>query len=180
MRWGKNTEPERERGGVDPVDDTVERDLISELSLQVLTDVAPQEVPLFGATSAAYFARPGGSRRKGRRDEMLGFGLDMAVLTPAVLGAVTPVVRFLVAELAETAKDEASASLGQFVRRLFRRRRSDAGNDGERGEQAATILTADQVRRARELARDRAVQLGVPQETACLLADSIAGGLLAA
>ena len=169
------------RGGADEV---TERDLIAELSLRVLSDVAPHEVPLFKATSAAHFARPEGSRHKGPKDEMLGFGLDFAMLTPAVLGVVTPVVHFLVAEVAETAKEEASQSVGQFVRRLLRRDKS-ADADAEAiaspsPEDQPPALSAEQVRRARQLALERAVQLGVPQETAALLADSIAGSLVVA
>ncbi len=189
MRRGRKAEPGRggaPDGGRGVLPEPVERDLVSELSLRVLSQVAPHEVPLFKATSAAHFARAEGSRGKGPKDEMLGFGLDMAMLTPAVLAVVTPVVHFVVAEVAETAKEEALHSVGHFVRRLLRRGKTAEGEgsperpDTSPPDDPAPALSPEQVRRARDLAWERALQLGIPGETASLLADSIAGSLVTA
>ncbi len=161
--------------------DPTERDLIAELSRLVLSDVAPQELPLFPSTSAAHFAQPEPSRRTGPKDETLGFGIDVTLLTPAVLAVVTPVVRFLLDAVADSTKEEASASVARFVRRLFRRDKAGADPDAEVPEEAeAGGLSPEQVLRARDLALGRALQLGVPEGTAQLLADSIAGSLVAA
>ncbi len=157
----------------------LERDLVCELSRLVLADLAPQELPLFHATSAAHFDDPERFRRRSNKDEMLGFGLDVALLTPAVLGVVTSVVRFLVDEVAESAKEEASASVIQFVRRAFRRHKAAAEAAPAAPEDAQPLpLSTDQVREARQLALERALQMGVPEGTASLLADSIAGSLV--
>ena len=62
-------------------DRDAERDLVGELARAVVERVAPEELGLFEETEADYFRDPGLVLRAGRRDEAVGFGLDLALLT---------------------------------------------------------------------------------------------------
>jgi len=62
-----------------------DRDAGRDLAGAVVRRVAPEELGLFGETEADYFGHPGLVLRAGRRDDAVGFGLDMALLTPYVL-----------------------------------------------------------------------------------------------
>lgn len=56
------------------------QELVAALARDVARRVAPEEMPIFGATSRAYFAGSG-KRRNGRsQDEMLGFGIESTVV----------------------------------------------------------------------------------------------------
>jgi hypothetical protein len=63
-------------------------DLIISVAHDLVARTAPQELPLFRATSAAYLTDPERVlRAKPQKDEVLGFGLEGVVvfLTPAAL-----------------------------------------------------------------------------------------------
>jgi hypothetical protein len=114
-----------------------------------------------------------------RRDEALGFGLDLALLTPYVLAVAAPVLSFLVQTVASAAKEEATPHVRELVRRLFIR---SSGKDArpERRAREPLALTGEQAREVREVALARATDLGLPAEQARLLADSVVGGLVVA
>ena len=154
-----------DRTGADP-----ERTLVQDLAQLVVGEVAPEELVLFEDTSAEFFADPDGVLDPRRRDEPVGFGLDLAMLTPYVLAVVTSCIAFLVKTIAETATTEATKpAICDFLRRVVHRR---SGEDDE-----AEALTRDQAGAVREVALGRAKDLGLSEEQARLLADSVVGGL---
>src|SRR5256885_10697632 len=72
-----------------------QRDLIAEMSRDIVADVAPDELPLFRMNSTAYFKNPKKAleSREGQ-DEALGFGIEAMVplLTPVIIAVVTEVI----------------------------------------------------------------------------------------
>jgi hypothetical protein len=158
-----------------------DRALLEELARTVLEHSAPEELVIFDETSEEYFRDPDGVLHPARRDEALGFGLDLALLTPYVLAVATPVLTFLLRTVADAAKEEATPRVRELVRRLFNRSEGDRGGQGTPASDGAPVaLTAEQAREVREVALARATDLGLPAEQARLLADSVVGGLVVA
>jgi hypothetical protein len=159
-----------------------DRDLLEELARTILEHSAPEELVIFEETSEEYFRDPEGVLHPARRDEALGFGLDLALLTPYVLAVATPVLTFLLQTVTAAAKEEATPRVRELVRRLFNRGGGEgtAGGPGEDGGDAPVALTGEQARQVREVALARATDLGLPAEQARLLADSVVGGLVVA
>jgi len=152
------------------------RALASELAALSLEDAAPEELVLFPEVAEEYFRDPDGVLNAQGRDEAVGFGLDVAMLTPYALAVVVPVIRFLASVVEETAKEEVRISLAERIRKLFRR---DADEPPEADDAApALALSREQVRAVRQTAFDQARGLGVDDARAGLLADSLVGRLV--
>lgn len=151
-------------------------ELVIEISRDLITQLAPEELPLFRATSQAFQqdAKCVLASQDGR-EEMLGFGLGdaVALLTPAVLAVVSGVVTFLLAEVAK-ATNAASASLIQeTVRRLFKSTRSPA----QTSTTPLSTLTTEQLAQVRSIALKQARQMKLSETRAKVLADAIVGKL---
>lgn len=162
--------------------------LITELARIVLDEAAPEETVLLPETADEYFADPDGVLAPARRDETLGFGIELSMLTPYVLAALIPVVQFLVGAVTETAKQQAQPRLEELVRRLFRRKggapvapeSAPAAGSAAAAESAPAAITTEQARRTRDLAFGRARSAGLDEERAGLLADALVGALVIA
>lgn len=170
-----------------------EQQLAVELAEAVLAQTAPEELDLLEETSAEYFADPEGVLRPRRTDESVGFGVDLALLTPYVLAVLAPVVQFLLGLAREALKDELKPTLATWVRGVIRRVIPGAatpaapGAGTPAGPGAGTpagpagqtpALTPDQARTVRDIAFRRARDLGIEGPRAALLADAVAGGVL--
>ncbi|HKS46409.1 MAG TPA: hypothetical protein VJT49_15110 [Amycolatopsis sp.] len=150
----------------------VEKQLVTELAALVLERTVPEELQILAETAEEYFADPQAVVRPKRRDEPLGFGVDIALAAPYVLAAVTPVVHYLASVVADGVKDAAADVVAERVRRLFRR----AGARPAAGESLA--LGPEQVHCVRDAAYRHAVALGMPGDQAASLADAVVGSLL--
>jgi hypothetical protein len=157
--------------------DVAGRELIAELARDVVTTTAPDELPLFRATSEAFLNSPESvMRRVGARDETLGFGADAFVaLTPFALAVASTVVTFL----AQQARAVAQETAGEAVRDVLRSWLARVRPGGRAGTAAAPGLTADQLARVRAVAYEKARALELSEAQASLLADSMAGRLAA-
>jgi hypothetical protein len=144
-----------------------ERDTVCGVTHLVLRETAPAELVIFDQVADEYFADPAAALSSQSREEAIGFGLDLALVTPVVLAAVTGVVRFLSALVADAVQDEASAEVARRVRRLF----------GPARDGAVRTLDVEHVRRVRDVARSQAIAFGMPATDAGLLADAIVGRL---
>lgn len=153
-----------------------DRDLVQELAEITVAQLAPDELAIFDETAADFFEDPEAVLDPDRRDEVVGFGLDAALVTPYVLAVAVPVVQFLVKAVADATKEEARTAIGGLVRRLFRRGQP-APHD--RDGSASPALTAQQALQVRTIAYERAISLRLPESQARILADSVAGGVLA-
>jgi hypothetical protein len=154
-----------------------DRELVTELAQLALEQVAPEELLLFDELAAEYFDDPERAVA-GRREEAVGFGLDLALMTPYLLATVTAVVQFLVKTVAETAGEDARPVVVRLVRRLYRKP-EPAGPTPSEPSPAEPAPAVDVVERRRihEVAVTNALKLGLSQEQADLLAASIVGSL---
>ena len=164
-------------------DRDAERDVVGELARAVVERVAPEELALFEETEADYFRDPGVVLRAGRRDEAVGFGLDLALLTPYVLVVGAAVVHFLAAVVSDAvvgvAGDELKPVIAGRVRRLLRRDDPAAAGRRESGPQdRAPGVTVEQARQVRRVALEQATRSGLDPDRATLLADAFVGALL--
>jgi len=160
-----------------------ERDLVGELARAVVRCVAPEELGLFAETEADYFRDPGLVLRVRSRDEAVGFGLDLALLTPYVLVVGTTVVHFLAMVVSDAIRDEARDELKPVIAGRVRRllRRDDpaaAGRSGPEEHDRTPGVTVEQAREVRQVALRQAMQSGLDDEKAALLADAFVGALL--
>lgn len=154
-----------------------EREAVAALARGAVAESAPHELPLFRATSEAYWADPertlaGGD---GAKDEMLGFGVEAALMfvTPAALEVAKAVVAFVAARVRASAEREGGRAVDDAVAHVLRRIRGDGG--GETQKMAA--LTDEQLDEVRRLAVEKARQLDLPEDKASLLADALVGRL---
>lgn len=154
-----------------------DQDLVVELAQLVIEQTAPEELLLFDETAREYFQDPDRVLDPRRHDEAVGFGLDLALITPVVLAVVTPVVKFLLSVATDVAKEQVGPVVRQWVRGLFRRVHVDSTDVPGPAEPA---LTQEQARQVRTIAHDRARQLGMAEAQADLLADAVVGGMLVA
>jgi hypothetical protein len=151
-----------------------ENELVTELARLALEQAAPEELVLFSETAEEYFKDPQAVLDPKRRDEALGFGLDVAMLTPYVLAVAAPVVRFLASTVADAVSQEAKPLVARLVRRLLRQ----PDPAPEPASEAPPPLTTEQARQVRELAYQQAKRLGLDEGQAVLLADSMVGRLV--
>jgi hypothetical protein len=93
-----------------------------------------------------YFAEPDAVLSPKRRDESLGFGLEVGLLTPYVLAALTPVVDYVASIVLATAREEARPRIEALVRRIFRPRARPAGSPGGPPTPAAPEQADDDAR----------------------------------
>jgi hypothetical protein len=152
-----------------PPDD--ERVLVTELAQRAVEQVAPAELAVFPETAADYFRRPGQALKPPRRDEAVGFGLDLALVTPYLLAIATVAVQTVVATVSGAAQAEAMPAARSLVRRVFRL--PSPAPDGD-----PVQLSPDQARRVRDRALEQARAMGLPEAQAGLLANAVVGGLV--
>jgi hypothetical protein len=98
--------------------------LVTDIARDILTEVAPQEMPIFPAASRAYFADPAAALKKSRsRDYVLSFGIDglSVLLTPAVLYILSEVLPFLTRIAKKAAEDGLAKEIPDIVKAMFRK-----------------------------------------------------------
>jgi hypothetical protein len=152
-----------------------EQALACELAQLILDRVAPDELVIFEETAEEYFQDPQAVLDPKRREEAVGFGLDLALLTPYVLAVATTVVGWLATTVAEAAREESKPMVASFIRRPFRR-----GDRRAHDSEPVQPLTIEQARRVRDVAYQRAKALGLVDGQAMLIADSVVGAIVVA
>jgi hypothetical protein len=169
--------------------------LVTEVAAVVLQRVAPEELGVLAETAREFFDDPQSVLEPRRRDEALGFGIDLALLAPYVLTAGGPVVSYLASVVGDAATGAAAdvikPVIAARVRGLFSRSdapvvvASEGGALAEQGvllssrggEVAMPGLSSEQARHVRDLVRDRARAIGLPDAQVELLADAFVGSL---
>ena len=150
------------------VDD--DKQLITELTELALTQAAPDELVVFEETAEEYFADPDAAVSATAKSEAVGFGLELAMVTPAALAIGSALVQALISIVSERTLSAGARSVSAQVRRLLRKEESDP----------QLRLSQDQVTRLRQVALAQAAVLGLPEGQATLLADSFVGALWSA
>ncbi len=150
-------------------------DLACALAELALEQAAPEELALFPETVDEYFRDPEAALHPRQREEAVGFGLELALLTPYLLAIATYVVKMLAALVEQSVKDELKPSVAQLVHRLFRK-----GGETASGQSGPAPLTPTQLRDVRDSAYQRGIDLGLNEARATLLAESVVGHLVTA
>lgn len=146
-------------------------EVIGALGHELVSQLAPEELPLYPAL-LRQFEDPKGGRGRSRSsdDQLLGFGAAEAVmmLTPVILSFSRSFWEALVAEAAHTAV----GGLLDYIK---------AHHPGRHEAAAATPprLTDSQLQLIRTVAERQASRLAVPEDQAKLLADAMVGVLTA-
>ena len=150
--------------------------LVAALARATVERAAPEELPLFPATSEAYFNDPKALERSGGKDEMLGFGVDAAVvlLTPIALTIAKDVIGFLGEQLRARAREQGEGAIDKLIARFVK------SDDGEAEAEAELDLTDEQLEQVRALAIEKGRALKLSDARATLLADSLVGSLATA
>jgi hypothetical protein len=169
---------------------TIDDALVAALARPAVAETAPEELPLFRATSEAYFHDPGSLTTKGSRDEMLGFGVDaaMVLVTPIALSVARDVLNFVIEQVRAQSREHGKDAIDRLTDRLLRRSSKPAAQpEGQAATPAAPApepetpdLTKEQLEEVREFALEKAKQFELPPEKAELLAESLVGSLATA
>ncbi len=157
---------------------TTDDALVAALARASVERAAPEELPLFRATSDAYFNDPAALRKQRSGDEMLGFGVDAAVMlvTPVAFAVAKDVIEFIGTHLRARAEKEGEGAIDSVLDRLLRRDEDAAATE------PGTVpgLTDEQLEQVRSLALEKAKQLKLSDTKAELLAESLVGSLATA
>jgi hypothetical protein len=152
-------------------------DLVAALARATVERAAPEELPLFGPMSEAYLADPSALKDGGKkRDEMLGFGVDAAVvlITPVALQVARDVLGFLHEQLRERAREQGEGAIDRIIAKLVGKK------DEAAADEPVPELTDAQLEQVRKFAVEKARSLKLSEERAGLLADSLVGSLATA
>jgi hypothetical protein len=142
-------------------------DLTLELARQGLAAVSPEEIPLLDALGPELLAS---ADEPNRGDGALGFGGIEIVLASVVVAVAKAVVEVITDVAKKYAAEEGTGLIHRLVE-FFRSRHDDAKDTPK------PVLDPDELARAREVAHQRAVDLGVDEPKASVLADAIVGAL---
>jgi hypothetical protein len=151
--------------------------LIAELSRDLVSEIAPEELPLFRTASATYFQNPGRAlAAQDNKDDLLGFGTGEVVtlLTPYVLAITTEVVGYLVVEIKKSAASQGSITIDEWVKKLFKRFRPRDAKD------APLPLTQAQLVQVQAIVQREGRRLKLSEPHLKLMADAVVGSLLLA
>jgi hypothetical protein len=141
--------------------------LIAELTRNALTSAAPDELVVFEETAQEYFSDPQAALTASGSDSAVGFGLELAMITPAALAVGAAVVQAIASHLSGRLVQFGERGLISVARRVLR----------VEAKPAELTLTAAQARHVRQLAWEKARALGMPESQAQLLADSFVGAI---
>jgi hypothetical protein len=156
--------------------DATQHQLISDTAHEVITEIAPRELPLFHITSKTYLENlDEGLKQRKPTDTMLGFGLDTAItfLTPVVLALTTEVVKFLAEKAKESIKEASAELITKFVKEMFKRIPSTE----ERDQETPLALSREELVELRQLMLETAKPLGLPNDKMELLVNALVGKL---
>lgn len=152
--------------------------LVTEVARDVLTEIAPQEVPILAAASRAYFADPAAALEQSRsKENILGFGTEAAAVlfTPAVLLILSETLEYLTRVAAKATADGLAREIPEAIKAMFKRFHSSQPDtpSGLTKEHIALIhgnilASAKKLRlpaeKARSLANAVTAQLVLPKE----------------
>lgn len=154
-----------------PVED--DKALIAELTELALSTAAPDELVVFDETAEEFFADPQAALTAARKDSAVGFGLELAMITPVALAVGSAVVQAIVAALGDRVVQMGGRGVGSLLKRLMRK-----GSQPISGQSDELSLNPQQARYVRQVALDRARALGMPEGQAAMLADSFVGAIV--
>ena len=147
------------------------RELSSQMARLVIERAAPDELLTFDEVAEEYYADRQSTLMLNKKDEAVGFGLELALLTPFALALAEFVIGFVGDLLRDVAKDQAKSAVSGALKRVMRARTAQAAPPGE------VELTKEQRTRVFTAAREQASRLGLDEDKAVLLGNAIIGVL---
>ena len=153
-----------------------ERAIVREIAYRAVANTAPEELAVFDDTAADFFDDPASALDPKKRDEAVGFGLEIALLTPYVIEAAIAAVRALGSIVMGAVKGEGEQYTRSLIRSLFHL----PDPDGKPTSPAPLPLNPQQAQCVHDVALSRARTLGLAEAQASILADAITGGLVVA
>lgn len=151
--------------------------LIADVARDIVVQIAPQELPLYRATSTAYFKDSNKFlKRRAVKDEMLGFGIQKTVclLTPTVLFVMSEVVTFVTVAVKESLVESGAELISDSVKKMFKMFRSEGKNEVSN----PSPLTLQQIAQVRKLAYEKFLKLKLSDAQATSLADAVVAKLV--
>ena len=198
MAEGMNPRSETESGtgsgaesGLEPGQGPeVESALVEAVARRLLSQLAPEETPLFPALSRAYFAQPSppAAGADEGQESLLGFGaaIPTTLITPVLLAVSARVLTFVGAQLSKGLEAESAPLVRAALRGVFQRflPPGDAGTaagtasaaTSESGAKPAP-LTRDQLGEVRDVALAEARRHRLPKAQAERLVDALVAEL---
>lgn len=155
---------------------TSTNDLVITVARDLVTQLAPQELPLFRSASQQFRQHPerllAGPQAN---DDPVGFGVGeaAALLTPAALAAMSSVISYLIEEISKVVIDKSATLLLDRVRQLLQKPEAAPQHHA----QQLPLLTPAQLAQVREIARKQALVSRLSPARANALADAIVGKL---
>lgn len=161
--------------------------LLNALSREAIAKIAPEEMPLFEATSETYRKNPKlVFSKQNDKEEMLGFGVGTTVtlLTPIALEVSKIVINYVI----EISRDPIESAvqdsiqkqapgifdrLARFISQLLGKTEPPV----ELMVSEVPALNRDQLVQVQQLAFEKAQQFNLPADQAILLAESLVGSL---
>jgi hypothetical protein len=107
--------------------DSADATLVTEITRGILSEIAPEEMPVFAAASRTYLADPKAALRQlESKDNVLGFGVEdvAGMVTPAALLATSETLDFLMHVAKKGVEDGLTGEISQIVKAMFARFRS--------------------------------------------------------
>lgn len=150
---------------------TDEQQMIAELSKDLVTRVAPEELDIFDDLLQDYFENPQPPDRTAKAgDDALGFGLGevMIAMTPVAAAVATAALNFLLQAVLKAAQDETVAQVRSRLKPLFERK----------AKADKLSLTTEQLKQLRDTARASAEQYGLDAKQAAQLTNALLVALM--
>ena len=143
--------------------------LINEVAYNLISREAPEELPLYVTTRNQYFADPEKFVQPVKpEDDELGFGATIVfeTFTQLVFPLVTPILSYLLEQVAEAIQEEGAKQAVNWVRSLFKEQ-----------PKASPIFTQEQLQviavTIQNIANTEAERLGLDTEQAQTVSDSV-------
>jgi hypothetical protein len=142
---------------------------VQELSRQLVSQFAPEELEIFDELHRYYKTHPTGLSSAPSADDPLGSGLGemIVAVTPAASAMAAAVVAFVVSEVLKASQEEASEKIKAKVKAIF----------NPKAPVKAAPLSPEQLEKVRRLAAKRAVDFGLSQEQAKQMSLALLGSL---
>jgi NifB/MoaA-like Fe-S oxidoreductase len=144
------------------------RQLLAEISKEFISEIAPEELEYADELLEEYHQHP--PQESEHDDDPLAFGGDILVAaTPVIAMVLEAIFRFLLDEAIKSAKEEAATLVAKKIKNFF--------NPAVNGKEEKSTLTADQLKKIRELTKKEARRGGMSAKKAEDLALKVVGRL---
>ena len=156
------------------MDDSASTTFVGDIARDVLSEIAPQEIPIFAATSRAYFANPEAALQQLRsKDNVLGFGTDAAsfLFSPAVLLVLSETFQYLLRVAASATADGLAKEIPELIKAMFKKFQSSQPD-------TPSVLTREHIASIHGNILASAKKLRIPAEKARTLANAVTAQLV--